>query len=321
MTFYLFMKTLYPEISPFNQFFLETEGVHQVYVEQSGNPAGIPVIFLHGGPCSGTKPDHRCFFDPDRYHIILMDQRGCGQSLPFGELQGNTTQHLLEDMERIRLRLRIDQWLLFGGSWGGTLALLYALEYPQSVSAMIVRGVFLARKTDMAWFLTDGVNRIYPQRWQALLDVIAAKSGDDILTGLSEAVFGANEELAKNAAREWQCWGGQVALGSEFQLDDNQNSDDRAIKQVRMELHYAKNNYFIADDYILQNCSRLQSIPMVIIHGQQDLTCPLEAGWRLHQALPHSEYSVLKNAGHIARGEEMIDALVSATDEMARRLA
>lgn len=315
------MKTLYPGITPFHSFFLETDSVHQVYVEQSGNPAGIPVIFLHGGPCSGTKPDHRCFFDPERYHIILMDQRGCGQSLPFGELQGNTTQHLLEDMERIRARLRIERWMLFGGSWGGTLSLLYALQYPYQVTAMILRGVFLARNSDMAWFLSEGVSRIYPQRWQELLNVVSAKPGDDVLAKLSDAIFGEDEELARRAAQQWQYWGGQVALGSEFQPDDNQLIDDRMVKQVQMELHYAKNNYFIPNDYILQNCSNLQAIPTIIIHGQQDLTCPLEAGWRLQQALPQAGYRVLQNAGHVARGEEMIDALVSACDDMARRLA
>ena len=152
------MKQLYPEISPFHTFYLQTESVHRVYVEQCGNPAGIPAIFLHGGPCSGTKPDHRRFFDPECYHIILMDQRGCGLSQPFGELAGNTTQDLLADMERIRQQLRIEQWLLFGGSWGGTLALLYAQQYPDRVLGMVLRGVFLARKMDMDWFLQQGVN-------------------------------------------------------------------------------------------------------------------------------------------------------------------
>jgi len=315
------MKVLYPEISPFSRFFLETDGVHQVYVEQSGNPAGIPVIFLHGGPCSGTKPDHRCFFDSERYHIILMDQRGCGQSLPFGELQNNTTSHLLEDMERIRTRLRIDRWMLFGGSWGGTLALLYALQYPQHVSAMILRGVFLARQSDMNWFLNDGVSRIYPQSWHDLLDAISARPGDDVLAKLCDVVLGDDSDRLAQAVRQWQNWGGLVALGNSFQFDANATVDEKDIKQVRMELHYARHGYFIPDDYILQHCANLESIPTIIIHGQQDLTCPLEAGWRLHRALPHAEFRVLPNAGHVARGEEMIDALVSACDEMARRLS
>ena len=311
------MKTLYPEILPFHTSLMETGGLHRVYVEQSGNPAGIPVIFLHGGPCSGTKPDHRRFFDPERYHIILMDQRGCGQSLPFGEIQGNTTQDLLDDMERIRQQLRIEQWLLFGGSWGGTLALLYAQQHPKRVLAMILRGVFLARQADMDWFLGKGVNLIYPQQWQDFLNCIPDVAETNLLQGLHEAVFGNDDEAARLAARQWQAWGGQVALGNDY-LESDEAVSDQALKQVRMEVHYAKNAYFIAENQILENCGVLRDVPAIIIHGQNDLTCPLEAGWRLHQALPQARYVVLPNAGHVARGEEMIDALVSATDEMAR---
>ena len=313
------MKELYPEISPFHASLLETDSIHQVYVEQSGNPTGIPVIFLHGGPCSGTKPDHRRFFDPARYHIILMDQRGCGLSQPFGELQGNTTQDLLDDMELIRDKLRIEQWLLFGGSWGGTLALLYAQQYPQRVLGMVLRGVFLARGVDMQWFLQNGVNRIYPQAWQNLLNSVSAGS-DDVLAKLYAAVFGNNLDAAESAAKQWQNWGGQVALGGGVLLND-EPPDVQAVKQVQMELHYAKNHYFIAENQILQHCAILQAIPTIIIHGQNDLTCPLEAGWSLHQALPQAEWLVLPNAGHVAKGEEMIDALVSAADKMAKELS
>ena len=311
------MNTLYPEITPFHSFFLTTTSNHRVYVEQSGNPAGIPVIFLHGGPCSGTKPDHRRFFNPERYQIILMDQRGCGLSTPFGELQHNTTQDLIADMEQIRQQLGIQQWLLFGGSWGGTLALLYAQQYPQTVSAMILRGVFLARQADMDWFLypDNGVSRIYPQRWQAL-QVCLADSVENVLTRLCERVFGDNRALAEQAAQQWQAWGGQVALGNDFQYSE-QPVSERDLLQVQMELNYAKQRYFIDENQILENCGILQAIPIIIIHGQQDLTCPLEAGWRLHQALPQAEYVVLPNSGHIAKGDEMIDALVSATDKMA----
>lgn len=314
------MKFLYPEISPFHTFFLETDGIHQVYVERSGNPAGIPVIFLHGGPCSGTKPDHRRFFDPERYHIILMDQRGCGQSLPFGELHGNTTQDLLADMESIRRRLRIEQWLVFGGSWGAALGLLYAQRHPERVLAMVLRGVFLARHADMDWFLGNGVSRIYPQRWQALLDDLAVGLETQVLQALCDAVFGSDEQAAMRAAKQWMAWGGQVALGNDYQ-ESREPVAEKDIKQVRMELHYASNAYFIAENQILDNCAPLRQIPTVIIHGQNDLTCPLEAGWSLHKALPEARFIVLPNAGHIASGEEMIDALVSANDDMARLLA
>lgn len=311
------MKTLYPEITPFKQFFLNTGSVHQVYIEQSGNPAGIPVIFLHGGPCSGTKPDHRRFFNPALYHIVLMDQRGCGQSLPFGELVDNHAQGLIADMEQLRQQLRVEQWLLFGGSWGSTLALLYAQQYPQQVMGMILRGSFLARQADMDWFLNadNGVSRIYPQRWQALLESLPAGQAN-ILERLCEAVFSDSSSQIENAVREWQNWGGQVALGNAYQQQDLAVTE-KDILQVRMELHYARNHYFIAENQILEHCAVLQDIPTIIIHGQQDLTCPLEASWQLHQALPQAELIILPNAGHIAKGEEMIDALVDATDRLA----
>lgn len=314
------MKTLYPEISPFHTFFLDTDSDHRVYVEQSGNPAGIPAIFLHGGPCSGTKPDHRRFFNPERYHIVLMDQRGCGQSQPFGELQGNTTHDLIDDIERIRQVLRVEQWLLFGGSWGGTLALLYAQRYPARVSAMILRGVFLARRADMVWFLEDGANRIYPERWEDLLNNLPDLPEATVLERLGEAVFGADPDAAKRAVQQWQAWSGQVALGNEYQ-ESMEAVSEQMVRQVKMELSYAVHDYFIAENQILDNCGVLREIPTIIIHGRNDLTCPIEAGWRLHQALPNSRYVVLPNAGHIARGDEMIDALVSATDEMAKCVA
>lgn len=311
---------LYPELQPFHTFLLETDGIHRVYVEQSGNPAGIPAVFLHGGPCSGTRPDHRRFFDPARYHIILLDQRGCGQSLPFGELEGNTTQDLLDDMERIRQQLRIEQWLLFGGSWGAALALLYAQRHPERVLAMVLRGVFLARQQDMRWFLQEGVNRIYPQRWHDLLDAVGARSPDSVLTQLCDAVFGDDVAAAERAALHWQLWGGQVALGNAF-AGAEVPLDTNAVLQARMELHFARHHYFIEENQILQNCGVLQAIPSVIIHGQNDLTCPLEAGWSLHQALPDARFVVLSNAGHVAKGEEMVDALVAATDSFAELLA
>lgn len=316
------MKPLYPDITPFNTFFLDTGSVHQVYVEQSGNPAGIPVIFLHGGPCSGTKPDHRRFFDPNRYHIVLMDQRGCGLSRPFGEIEGNTTQDLIDDIERIRVRLRVDQWLLFGGSWGATLALLYAQRHPAHVSAMILRGAFLARSTDMAWFLGHGVHRIYPQAWHDLLDSVGADSADGLLDRLYDAVFSDDASVAKHAARGWQCWGAQVALGAEYRGgDSNEDLPDSVVQQTRMELHFAKQRYFLEENQILASMHSILHIPTVIIHGQNDLTCPLDSAWFLHKAMPQSRYLVLPCSGHVARGDEMIDALVSTTDEMATRLA
>ena len=316
------MKTLYPEISPYHTFFLETGTQHAVYVEQSGNPDGIPVIFLHGGPCSSTKPDHRRFFNPDFYHIILFDQRGCGLSVPFGELEHNSTQDLIDDMERIRLHLGVEQWLLFGGSWGAALALLYAQQQPDKVRGMIIRAVFLARQQDLEWFAKVGVNLIYPEQWQRLLESIPEPSRKKLISGLC-AALGGNDEVAKRrVAKEWLAWGAQVALGNDYMPDrQNEHVTEKMVKQVGMELHYAKHHYFVTENQILENCALLRNIPTVIIHGRQDLVCPIEAGMKLHQALPEAEYIILANAGHIAQGAEMIDALVSATDKFVSVLS
>lgn len=314
------MKTLYPEIQPYQTFFLETGGKHSVYVEQSGNPDGIPVIFLHGGPCSGTKPDHRRFFNPECYRIILFDQRACGQSLPFGELDGNTTQDLIDDMERIRRQLNIRQWLVFGGSWGGALGLLYAQQHDACVSGLVIRAVFLARQQDLDWFAKDGANRIYPEQWQRLVDSLPEDGRNDLLPSLCDVLWGEDEAARKRVTQAWMTWSAQVALGNTYQpVESGEPVTEKMVKQVRMELHYARHHYFIAEDQILENCSLLQNIPTRIIHGRQDLLCPIEAGMKLHQALPDAAYVVLPNAGHVAQHEEMIDALVSATDLFAEK--
>ena len=315
------MKSLYPECQPFHTFLLETGTNHKVYVEQSGNPAGIPVIFLHGGPCSGTKPDHRRFFNPERYHIILFDQRGCGQSLPFGELVSNTTQDLIDDMERIRKQLAIKNWLVFGGSWGGALALLYAQQHATVVSGLIIRAVFLARAKDLDWFTGEGVGRIYPEQWQALLDTLP-KQSTYFLDGLCDLLWGDDELSKRRATRAWMAWGAQVALGSLYNPSKmGEHITEQMVKQAQMELHYARNKYFIKENQILEHGHLIKHIPTVIIHGRQDLMCPIEAGLRLHQALPDADYKILPTAGHIAQGEEMIAALVNATDQFAEQLA
>lgn len=312
------MKPLYPEITPYNTFFLKTETQHSIYIEELGNTNGIPVIFLHGGPCSGTKPDHRRFFNPEKYRIILMDQRGCGQSLPYGELEDNNTQGLIDDMEQLRKQLNINKWLLFGGSWGGALALLYAQQHADKVSGMIIRGIFLARQNDLDWFIKEGARRIYPESWENLIQNIPENDRNDLVEGLYKALFSENELLQRRVAKAWAAWGAQVSLGNDYQkLGEVEHANEHLLKQVRMELHYAKNKYFISENQILENCNKLTDIPSIIIHGRYDLVCPMEAGMALHNALPQAQYIVLPHSGHIAKGEEMIDALITATNTMA----
>ncbi|MFI3123589.1 MAG: prolyl aminopeptidase, partial [Methylococcales bacterium] len=269
------------------------------------------------GPCSGCKPDHRRFFDPAYYHIILFDQRGCGRSLPFGELAHNTLPDLIADMERIRQHLALENWVLFGGSWGVTLALAYAQKHVKRVQAMILRGSFLARLQDMKWFLSNhGVSLIYPEAWQHLIDSIPAEHRtDDLIADLNTILWGNDELASRRVTKAWQAWGGQVALGNVYKPYDS-HLTEHDIKQVKMELHYARNHYFLAENQLLTHCEKLRHLPVTIIHGQQDLVCPIEAGWQLHRVLPQANYVVLPNSGHIAQGEEMIDALVSATEAL-----
>ncbi len=310
------MKSLYPAIEPFHHFYLETDSIHRVYVEQCGNPEGFPVVFLHGGPCSGCRPEHRQFFNPERYHIILLDQRGSGRSLPFGELEENHTQALIDDLERLRQQLQLPHWLLFAGSWGATLALLYAQQHPDVVAGMILRGVFLARQRDMDWFIENGAARIYPEAWEQLLASIPDIHKQHLLDGLVDAVFSNTSAIAINAAKAWANWGSQTALGAFYQPGNNSDTNrETLLKQVRMELHFARHHYFIEENQLIKHCDRIQHIPTQIIHGRLDMVCPTEAGYTLAKALPQAEFVVLPSAGHIAAGDEMIDALVNATDK------
>lgn len=315
------MNTLFSEIEPFNHFFLNTDSVHVIYVEQCGNPNGVPVVFLHGGPCSGCKPEHRRFFDPDFYHIILFDQRGCGRSLPFGECENNTLFDLIADLERIREFLHIEKWLLFGGSWGATLSLTYAQKHTDYVLGLILRGSFLARLQDMHWFLgKHGSSLIYPEMWQFLIDSVPHhQRTEDLLADLCRVLWGKDELTIRRVVKGWQVWGGQVALGNLFQFHD-EHITEHDIKQTKMELHYAKHSYFLAENELLDHCEKLQHLPVTIIHGRSDLVCPIEAGYKLHNALPQSKFIVLPNSGHIAQGNEMIDALISATVDFQTKL-
>jgi proline iminopeptidase len=241
-------------------------------------------------------------------------------SLPFGELENNTTQDLIDDMERIRNQLGIDRWLVFGGSWGGALALLYAQQQKDKVIGLIIRAVFLARQQDLDWFAKEGAGKIYPEQWQRLIESISQQGQDKLVQGLCDMLWGEDEVAQRRAAKEWMAWGGQVSLGNDYLPNPkDEHATERMVKQARMELHYARHHYFIEENQILDNCGGLAKIPIVIIHGRHDFVCPMEAGWSLYKALPNAEYVVLPNAGHVAQGKEMINALVAATDRFAEQ--
>lgn len=316
------MRISYPPIEPYAAHRLR-RGHHEIYVEECGNPKGLPALFLHGGPGSGCKPHHRGFFDPEKYRIILFDQRGAGRSLPQGDLKGNTTADLLGDIEHIRRHLGIDRWLLFGGSWGATLALLYAQQHPAAVAGLVLRGTFLARQGDLEWFAgAGGVSRIYPERWEQFLAALPVADHRTPIAALYERLTGDDELARRRAAREWAQWSGQVTLAEEFDPGElNEHVSAADVNQARIELHYAVHHYFIAENAILERCGRITAVPMVIIHGRRDWVCPIESSWSLHRRLPGSELWILPRSGHLAAGDEMVDALVRATDRMAERLA
>lgn len=313
------MKALYPPLEPYAVYWLEADG-HRIYYEECGRPEGVPVVFLHGGPGSGCRPEHRCFFDPKRYRIILVDQRGCGRSEPLGELRHNDTWKLVEDLETIRTHLQINRWLLFGGSWGATLALLYAQRYPERVFGLILRGVFLARQMDLDWFVKDGVRRIYPDYWHQLIKSLPVSSWSDLIDGMYRAVIGHNEALQLRVVEAWNRWSAAVTLGVKFDPSTLPDPGELLAK-TKIELHYAAHRYFLEENQILPACQRIRTLPCTIIHGRWDLLCPVEAAFSLRRRLPGARLRILEHSGHLAAGEEMIDALVDATDRMAEQLA
>lgn len=315
------MRTLYPEIEPVQSGPLDVGDGHQVYYEDSGSRSGLPVIFLHGGPGSGAKPHHRQFFDPERYRIVVFDQRGTGRCQPFGRLQGNTTQNILADMEAIREELGIDAWLVFGGSWGATLALLYTEAHPERVKGLVLRGTFLARSQDLNWMLGHGAHRFFPEYWAEFIKEFDSSTPEAILETMNGRLFSDQRDEQLRAARTWALWTGRVVtytLVNEYQLDID--DEQKLIDEARIEMHYAKNRYFIEENQILNQIDRVPDVPVKIIHGRRDMTCTPSASWDVHVRLPKSELSILPDAGHLAGESAMTDALVRATDAMADQL-
>jgi proline iminopeptidase len=316
------LRELYPEIEAFAEGVLESASGHTIYYEQVGNKSGVPVIFLHGGPGSGCGENHRRYFNPEKYHIILFDQRGCNRSTPNGYTENNTTEELLNDIDSIRKELKIDRWLLFGGSWGATLALLYAEQYTQYVSGIILRGTFLARQCDFDWFAKSGVNKIYPDYWEDFISFFNEQDKYNLVQALYDKVL-SNDKLEQLAAsKTWALWAGRIvthSLEGEYVLEVE--DEDKLINEVKIEMHYAINKYFIKENQILNNIDKVSDMPITIIHGRKDLTCLPEASWSLHAALPESKLVIVPESGHLASEPEMINALITATDEMADLLS
>jgi len=316
------MSDLYPHLEPYVNHTFEVEPPHKLHIEECGNPSGIPVIFVHGGPGSGCEAYHRRFFNPDKYRIILFDQRGCGRSSPHAELKGNNTQALVADMELIREKLAIDKWVVFGGSWGSTLGLVYAETHPERVHGLILRGIFLCRPSEIHWFYQEGASRIYPDYWQDYLKPIPGADHVDLLQAYYRQLTSDNEVERMAAAKAWSLWEGRCATLKPSQtVVDHFGDPFTALSLARIECHYFVNNSFLEEDQILRDAYKLHDIPGIIVQGRYDMVCPIESAWDLHQAWPQAELKIIDDAGHSASEIGTRSALVDATDKMAALLA
>jgi proline iminopeptidase len=314
------MRVLYEPIEPFAVDRIATGDGHSIYVEQAGNPAGIPVLFLHGGPGSGCNENHRRYFHPAKWRVILFDQRGCNRSTPAGETRNNTTPLLLQDMEAIRARAGIGKWVLFGGSWGATLALLYAQANAARVLGLVLRGVFLARQRDLDWFARDGANRIFPDEWARFVEAMAPVERQDPVTACIGHVLGDDAAMRRRHALAWSRWSTQVTTYLLGEAPAADQDEETLVCQARIEMHYARNRYFVSENQILDQSAKLPAVPIRLIHGRRDLTCTLDSSWSLRQRLPGAELVIVREGGHLASEPVMVDALVRATDALAEAL-
>jgi proline iminopeptidase len=314
----------YPDIKPYRTERFKLDELHEAYLEECGDPHGIPVLYLHGGPGIGCTRQSRTFFDPDKYRIILYDQRGSGRATPHADLRDNTTQHLLADIEIIRQRLGISKWMLFGGSWGSTLALLYAQQYPQHVSAMILRGIFLCRQSDLDWMYRDGgLNRFYPDYWEDFVRPLRNHpKAIDPVAAYYDILVGDNELAKMAAAKAWSLWEARCStLHPSHDIMEQFTDLHSAMAIARIETHYFAHQTFISENQILINADKLRGIPGIIVHGRYDMLCRLDGAVALHGAWPDSELHIVREAGHAAAEPGITDALIRATREMLRILS
>ena len=312
------MKSLYPHLEPFEVSFLEIDD-HKIYYEVSGNPNGKPAIFVHGGPGGGGSTEVRRFFNPELYKIIVFDQRGCGRSKPHASLTDNTTWHLVSDMEKIREKLSVEQWLVFGGSWGSTLSLAYAQAHPARVSELVLRGIFMLRKKELDWFYQEGASKIFPEPWQEFLQPIEDDKRDNLMDAYREIFYGDDQEKKLQAAVAWSKWEAATSslLISKSRVDEFQDPEF-ALAFAMIENHYFVNKGFFEDEnQLFENLDVIRHIPTVIVQGRYDVVCPMESAWELASKWPEAEFIVTPNSGHSAFEKENIAALVDATDKFA----
>lgn len=314
------MKTRYPPIECNRSGFLKVDN-HEVYWEESGNPKGVPVIFLHGGPGNGCDPSCRSYFDPKLYRIVLMDQRGCGKSKPHSSLENNTTWHLVNDIEVLREELKIDRWVVFGGSWGSTLSLAYAETHPKSVLGLILRGIFLSRPKELHWMYQFGAHHILPDQFEKFIDPVPLGERGDLLNAYYKLLTSEDKAVRRRAASCWSSWeGSALKLLFDPTLFEQFTEDEHADALARLECHYFVNQcFFKTDNWLLENIGKVKDIPGFIIQGRYDLICPMITAWELHQAYPKAEFEIVPDAGHAVSEPGITDALLRATDHFGQK--
>lgn len=314
-------RTLYPAIEPFRRGHLRVSDIHEIYFEECGNPAGKPAVFLHGGPGAGSDGRARQFFDPRHYRIVVFDQRGCGRSRPSANLIENTTWHLVADIERLRKHLAIDRWLVFGGSWGSTLALAYAETHPERVTELVLRGIFLLRHAEIRWMYQHGASAIFPDLWEGYRDAIAADERDDLLGAYHKRLTGSDQRAALAAARAWSVWEASISfLHSHRETIARWGQAEFALAIARIECHYFVNRGFLrSDTQLLDDVARIRGIPATIVQGRYDVVCPATSAWDLHRAWPEADLRLVPDAGHSAFEPGNLHELVLATDRYRSR--
>lgn len=313
------MRTLYPDIEPFDAGMLKVDDRHALYYEQCGNPKGKPVVLLHGGPGGGCNAKMRRFHDPAKYRIVLFDQRGAGRSTPHADLVDNTTWDLVADIEKLRESLGIEKWQVFGGSWGSTLALAYAQAHPRHVTGLVLRGIFMLRRWELQWFYQEGASRLFPDAWEHYVAAIPEAERGDFITAFHERLTSDDEATRLAAARAWSVWEGATSfLRIDGDFVSGHEDPAFALAFARIENHYFVNKgFFEVDDQLLRDMYRIVDIPGVIVHGRYDVVCPVQNAWDLHKAWPKAELAITPTSGHSAFEAENVDALVRATDAFA----
>ncbi len=309
---------LYPPIEPFRTGMLDTGDGHSIYWELCGNPQGKPAVFLHGGPGAGCSPDHRRLFDPERYCVLLFDQRGCGRSRPHASLDENTTWHLVADMERLRILIGVERWLVFGGSWGSSLALAYAQTHPARVSELVVRGIFTLRQAELHWYYQEGASWLFPDLWEDFVAPIPEAERGDLMAAYRQRLVGGDRAAQRACARAWSLWEGQtITLMPDPGGAARHGDDDFALAFARIENHYFVHGGWLEEGQLIRDAGKLAGIPGVIVQGRYDMACPTKTAWDLHRAWPEAEFHLVADAGHAFSEPGILAQLLAATDRFA----